>query len=96
MATAYLYSRAPGAAPAPGGSTSTGGCLACIPPAVQVRCVSGQCQGERIPSVYSGALTGAHCGYVAPLDGGIYALYDGITVDAAAPVATTTTWHCGS
>jgi hypothetical protein len=96
MATAYLYSKGPGGAPPPGGSTSTGGCLACIPPAVQVRCVSGQCQGERIPSVYSGALLNAHCGYVAPLDGGIYPSYDVITVDAAVTIATTTSWHCGS
>jgi hypothetical protein len=93
MATAYLYSRAPGAAPPKGGSPSTGGCLACIPPAVQVRCVSGQCYGEK-QSGYSSALTNAHCGYVGSSDGGIYPLY--LSIDASAPLATKTVWNCGS
>jgi hypothetical protein len=93
MARTYLYSRAPGADPKPTFGVSTGGCLACIPSSVQLRCVSGQCFGERVSS-YDGALFNAHCGYVGLPDGGAAVLYD--VIDASTPViATKTSWGCG-
>jgi hypothetical protein len=92
MARTYLYSRAPGANPPPTFSGSTGGCLGCIPSPIQLRCVSGQCFGERVSS-FSSSLFDAHCGYVE-LDAGATALLD--VLDAAPPVvATKTSWTCG-
>ena len=93
MARTYLYSRAPGANPPPTFPVSTGGCLACIPSAVQLRCTAGQCFGERLSS-YSGSLYNAHCGYVAQPDAGASVLFD--VIDASIPVvATKTSWTCG-
>jgi hypothetical protein len=95
MATAYLYSKGPGGAGPPTMPTHNpgDGCLPCIPPAVQVRCLSGQCTGEKISS-YSSQLTVGHCGTITIPDGGTYALYE--TIDGGSPVPTRTTWSCGS
>jgi hypothetical protein len=95
MAVAYLYSKGPGGAGPPTLPTNSPGdmCLACIPPAIQVRCVSSQCVGEKISS-YSSLLTVGHCGYITIPDGGIYALYE--TIDGGSPVPPRTTWSCGS
>lgn len=95
MAMAYLYSKGPNGSGPPTLPTHQAGdpCLACIPPAVQVRCVSGQCAGEKISS-YSSQLTSAHCGTIAIPDGGTYALY--LSIDGGSPVPVKTTWSCGS
>jgi len=95
MAVAYLYSKGPDGAGPPSLPTHNLGdmCLACIPPAVQVRCVSKQCVGEKI-STYSSQLTKDHCGYVNLPDGGLYALYE--TIDGGSPAPVRTTWSCGS
>lgn len=95
LATAYLYSRGTGGAGPPTLPTHNPGdmCLACIPPAVQVHCVSGQCTGEKL-STYSSQLTVGHCGTIAVPDGGSYALYE--TIDGGSPVPVKTTWSCGS
>jgi hypothetical protein len=95
MATAYLYSKGPGGAGPPTLPTHNPGdtCLACIPPAVQVSCVSGQCVGEKLSS-YSSQLTVGHCGTIAIPDGGMYALYESIDGGSVGPVRTT--WSCGS
>jgi len=65
MNVAYLYSVAPGAASPPVIQPSKE-CTACIPPSIEVRCVSGQCVGEYLSM---GRMLGGHCGFV-PLDGG--------------------------
>ena len=95
MATAYLYSKGPGGAGPPTMPIHNpgDGCLACIPPAVQVRCVSGQCTGEKISS-YPSLLTVGHCGYITIPDGGTCALYE--TIDGGSPGPPRTTWSCGS
>ena len=91
MNVAYLYSKAPGAAapyaiqPPPGGM-----CTACIPPTIQVHCVSGQCTGERVAG-YPSSLMSSHCGYVALPDGGLTALQD--VIDAGS-VSTKSVWTC--
>lgn len=92
MNVAYLYSKAPGAAPAPSIPPSTGWCTACIPPAIQVRCVSGQCIGERI-ATYDSPLLFSHCGPVALPDGGMTALADVMGDGGAA--APKSVWTCG-
>ena len=92
MNIAYLYSKAPGAAGPPAIQPPTGGmCTACIPPTIQVRCLSGQCVGERI-SGYPSSLMSGHCGYVALPDGGLTALED--VIDAGS-VSTKSVWTCG-
>jgi predicted small lipoprotein YifL len=92
MNIAYLYSRAPGTAAPPTIQPPPGGmCTACIPPTIQVRCVSGQCAGERIAG-YPAALMSGHCGYVALPDGGLTALQD--VIDAGS-VSTKSVWTCG-
>jgi hypothetical protein len=70
MARAYLYSKAPGASPAPTIPTVTdpGQCLRCITPGVQVRCDNGQCVGQQL-SGYS-SLAQDHCGTIVFPDGG--------------------------
>ena len=95
MAMAYLYSKGPGGAGPPTLPVHNpgDGCLACIPPAVQVRCVSGQCVGEKISS-YDSQFTSAHCGTLAIPDGGTYPLY--LSIDGGSPVPVKTTWSCGS
>ena len=97
MAMAYLYSKGPGGAGPPTMPVHNpgDGCLPCIPPAVQVRCVAGQCTGEKL-STYSSSssLTSAHCGTIAIPDGGTYALY--LSIDGGSPVPVKTTWSCGS
>ena len=72
MATAYLYSKAPGATGPPPFPPNNGMCLACIPPAVQVSCVSGQCVGEKLSSsvMWEGTILQDHCGPVALPDAG--------------------------
>jgi hypothetical protein len=90
MAMAYLYSKAPGATGQPsfpGSGRDT--CAACIPPAVQVRCDSGQCVGEKVSSVYSGPLNQNHCGPVALPDGGAALYYQ-----PAYAGAQQTSWSC--
>lgn len=96
MSDAYLYSKAPGAAAAPRIPTSSM-CTSCIPPAIQVRCVSGQCVGERV--AYTSALTVDHCGYLHKVDGGMTALQ--YSIDAGAGPAndggastTKSVWSC--
>jgi hypothetical protein len=92
MNIAYLYSRASGAAAPPTIQPPAGGmCTACMPPTIQVRCVSGQCAGERIAG-YPAALMSGHCGYVALPDGGLTALQD--VIDAGS-VSTKSVWTCG-
>lgn len=92
MNIAYLYSKAPGAAaPPPIPSPDAGVCTACIPPAIQVRCMSGQCIGERI-SGYPSSLLHDHCGYVTLADGGLTALQE--IIDAGS-VSTKSVWTCG-
>jgi len=95
MAVAYLYSKGPGGSGPPALPTHNPGdmCLACIPPAVQVRCVSKQCVGEKI-STYPSQLTKDHCGYVNLPDGGLYSLYENI--DGGSPAPVRSTWSCGS
>jgi hypothetical protein len=75
MAKAYLYSKAPGASPAPSIPTVTdpGQCLRCMTPAVQVRCDQRQCVGEQVG--YSGSLTQDHCGTIAQPDAGAVLYY---------------------
>ncbi len=91
MNIAYLYSKAPGAAGPPAIQSPPGGmCTACIPPTIQVRCLSGQCVGERI-SGYPSSLMSDHCGYVALPDGGLTALQD--IIDAGS-VSTKSVWTC--
>jgi hypothetical protein len=90
MAIAYLYSKAPGATGVGFGANDGGVCLACIPPAVQVRCASGQCVGEKLSSVYEGALVKNHCGPVILTDAGT-ASPDQVAY-AGAPQ---TSWSCG-
>jgi hypothetical protein len=90
MAVAYLYSKAPGAAPPPDFSPHDGACLACIPPAIQVLCVSGQCRGTRV-SAYSGSILSNHCGPVV-LDAG--PIYAHTSIDAGATTPQTV-WTCG-
>jgi hypothetical protein len=93
MNVAYLYSRAPGAAPAPTFSTSPAGvCTACIPPAIQVRCVQSQCVGDRIIFDYPLALIDPHCGPI-DLDGGTTS--HALPIDASAPAPATSVWYCG-
>ena len=92
MATAYLYTKAPGGGGMPTFPPSGPGgtCLACIPPAVQVRCDLGQCVGEKLPEVYSGPLVDNHCGPVVLPDGGAASPYK--VAYAGAPQ---TSWGCG-
>jgi len=91
MNVAYLYSKAPGAEPMPPIEPSSNGvCTACIPPAIQVSCVSGQCVGTKI-STYSGPLTRGHCSYVSITDGGAHAPQK---LDAGT-VTTKAVWTCG-
>ena len=90
MAIAYLYSKAPGAIGPPSFPSNPDVCLACIPPAVQVRCASGQCVGEKIPSVYEGALVKNHCGPIVLTDAGTASPYQ--VAYAGAPQ---TSWSCG-
>jgi hypothetical protein len=94
MARAYLYSQGPGAAAPPEIPVHAPGdmCLACIPPAIQVRCVSGQCGGEKVQS-YTSLLLVGHCGYVNLPDGGASGFHE--ISDAGSPVPTRTTWSCG-
>jgi hypothetical protein len=92
MNIAYLYSKGPGAAEAPDIQPPSGGmCTGCMPPTIQVRCLSGQCVGERIAGYPSSLMTG-HCGYVALPDGGLTALHDDID---AGSVSTKSVWTCG-
>ena len=88
MNVAYLYSKGPGAAPAPEIPASTGMCTGCIPPTIQVSCMSGQCVGTRV-SGYPGGLMNSHCGFV-PLDAGTHAPPN---LDAGAPT-TKSVWTC--
>jgi hypothetical protein len=91
MNIAYLYSKAPGAPAPPTIQPPSGGmCTACMIPTIQVRCVSGQCTGDRIAGYPSTLMTG-HCGYVALPDGGVTALQD--VIDAGA-ISTKTVWTC--
>jgi hypothetical protein len=91
MNIAYLYSKAPGAAPPYAIQPRDGGaCTACIPPTIQVRCVSSQCVGERIAG-YPGALMSGHCGFVA-LDAGSGATPQ-LSIDAGS-VSTQSVWTC--
>lgn len=91
MNVAYLYSKGPGAAPAPEISPPAGGiCTSCIPPSIQVTCVSGQCVGTRISS-YPAELRNSHCGYVKLADAGVHVP---MKVDAAPPT-TKSSWSCG-
>jgi len=87
----YLYSIAPGAAPATSIPPDSGMCTACMPPPIQVRCVSSQCVGYRLSS-FTDALLVDHCGYVTLPDGGATALEE-----AAGDIGGTTTsaWACG-
>jgi hypothetical protein len=92
MNVAYLYSKAPGAAAPPTIPPPAGGmCTACIPPAIQVRCVSSQCTGEKIPGYPSSLLT-SHCGVVSIPDGGASNYHT--SIDAGA-VSTKSSWGCG-
>ncbi len=88
MGRAYLYSRGPGGAPA-AIPPSTGMCLPCIAPSVQVTCVSGQCLGTRV-SDYTSALAKSHCGYLALADAGAHAPQK---TDAGAPTKKSV-WTC--
>jgi hypothetical protein len=87
MSVAYLYSKAPGAAPPPGGFQHTN-CATCMPPTVQVRCISGQCLGEKVP--FMAALLSSHCGYVVSTNIGPDA---GPSIDAGTPQVSV--WNCG-
>jgi hypothetical protein len=91
MVKAYLYSKAPGASPAPAipAVSNPGSCLRCVAPAVQVRCDNGYCVGQKL-SGYSGTLTQSHCGPVIQPDAGsspdeYYPAYAG---------AEPTSWGC--
>jgi len=78
--TAYLYSRAPGAAPPP--SPTAESCTACnysMCPDVQVRCVSGQCAAKVITQITPN--TTGYCGA-------------GSSVDAGPAVSGPTSWQC--
>jgi len=90
MATAYLYSKAPGASAPPTFRPNDSGCLACIPPAVQVHCESGQCVGEKLSSsvMWQGKIVQDHCGPVALPDAGT-----GYRVAYAG--SSPTSWTCG-
>jgi hypothetical protein len=93
MNVAYLYSKAPGASPAPEIPASTpGSCTKCIPPSVQVRCVNSQCTGEKLPMPTSGPMPASHCGPLL-LDAGASAYHD-LPSDAGAP-APRSSWTCG-
>jgi hypothetical protein len=72
MDVAYLYSKAPGATGSPSIPPSTGLCVPCIPPAIQVRCNLGQCVGEKISTGvdYESPMRKDHCGRVALPDAG--------------------------
>jgi hypothetical protein len=68
-------------------------CLRCMPPAVQVRCNSGFCAGEKL-SISSSALTTSHCGYVNLSDAGTSTGSAHAAVDAGT-AASPSTWGCG-
>jgi hypothetical protein len=91
MNVSYLYSKGPGAAPPPSFSPpSNGYCTACIPPAIQVSCESGQCVGTSISS-YPVVLLTNHCGTIPLADAGTHA-----PQKADAGTATTkSVWTCG-
>jgi hypothetical protein len=89
MARAFLYSKGVGASPAPSIPPNNGMCLACIQPAVQLRCQAGSCVGEKVDG-YDTRLQAAHCGYIPLTDAGLHAPVD------AAVQPTKTTWSCGS
>jgi hypothetical protein len=93
MNVAYMYSKAPGASPEPDFQPSTTGwCTACIPPTVQVRCVTNQCVGEKLPTTSSGSLPFNHCGPIK-LDAGASAYHD-LPSDAGA-LPPQSRWSCG-
>jgi hypothetical protein len=89
MNVAYLYSKAPGAAGAPTIPPPGGMCTDCIPPTIQVRCVSAQCVGQRI-SGYPSSLMNSHCGYIPLTDGGVSVHQ---VIDAGT-VSTKSVWTC--
>jgi hypothetical protein len=86
-----LYSRAPGAAPAP--SPAEGSCLfhkVCSCPRVQARCVSGQCVAKASSS-YDSTDLGSYCGDMT-LDGGDDPIRS--TDDAGNSAPAETSWAC--
>lgn len=89
MGRVYLYSQGPGGS-APAIPPSTGMCLPCMTPAIQVTCVSGQCVGTKV-SNYPSALLKSHCGTLSLTDAGAHAPKK---VDAGAPT-TKSVWSCG-
>lgn len=89
MGRVYLYSQGPGGSPA-SIPPSTGMCLPCMAPAIQVACVSGQCVGTKVSS-YPSALLKSHCGTLSLTDAGAHAPKK---VDAGAP-PTKSVWSCG-
>jgi hypothetical protein len=89
MGRVYLYSQGPGGS-LPTIPPSTGTCLPCMAPAIQVTCVSGQCVGAKVSS-YPSALLKSHCGTLSLSDAGAHAPKK---VDAGAPT-TKSVWTCG-
>jgi hypothetical protein len=89
MARVYLYSQGPGGS-LPTIPLSTGMCLPCMIPAIQVTCVSGQCVGAKVSS-YPSAMLKSHCGTLSLSDAGAHAPKK---VDAGAPT-TKSVWTCG-
>jgi hypothetical protein len=85
-ATGLLYSKAPGAAAEPTFGSS-GNCLACIPPQIDLQCVNHVCQGTHS----SRASLSSHCGSVDSVDAGAMI----ITPSDHLPIAYSTIWHCG-
>lgn len=93
MNVATMYSTAPGASPAPE-IPSSGTCTKCIPPIIQVRCVSHQCVGERLPTA-SAPMVSSHCGPLKLPDAGTSGthLLPPLVPDASAPPPRSS-WTC--
>lgn len=89
MGRVYLYSQGPGGS-LPTIPPTTGMCLPCMTPAIQVTCVSGQCLGTKVSSAPSSLLK-SHCGTLSLTDAGAHAPK---AVDAGPPT-TKSVWSCG-
>jgi hypothetical protein len=70
-------------------------CLACIQPAVQVRCQGGFCAGDEIlTSASPASLRTSHCGLVADASGAP-AVSPHAPVDAGTSGSSPSAWGCG-
>ena len=98
MATGYLVGKAEySSMVASIAKVNSGGrmCLACIQPAVQVRCQGGFCAGDEIlTSASPASLRTSHCGLVADASGAP-AVSPHAPVDAGTSGSSPSAWGCG-